>query len=81
VAVLGWLFVGKPARNTELVSGMTAPPQAMGAEDVPYVAGLVINRLKVSERHKDWLVRVFAAVFVAVVLVVLHLQLLGMAAK
>lgn len=83
VAVVGWLFVGKPARDTDAVIGLIAgaPPQSRGLDLVPFALAVLINRLHIDERHKDASVRVMAAAFFGMLLAAWHLQLLGLASK
>jgi hypothetical protein len=83
VATAGWLFIGKPARDTQTLTSVIAgaPPRADVADILLQGAVLGINRLGIDERHKDTLVRLVAAVVVGGLLVAWHVQLLSITAR
>ena len=83
VAAAGWLFVGKPARDTQAMTDVIAgaPPRADTGDILLLLAALGINRLGIDERHKDTLVRLLAAVVVGGLLVAWHVQLLSITAR
>ena len=83
VAAAGWLFVGKPARDTQAMTDVIAgaPPRADAVDIVVLLAALGINRLGIDERRKDTLVRLLAAIVVGGLLVAWHVQLLSITAR